>query len=188
MTRKGTGIAPVANHSIPPSMAHRPLLTWTNAIVKGGVHNLTAYLRHSQGLSEANLLLLGHAAAALGAVSGPWIAAGDWNMSPETLAQSGWLKVVGGVVFAKTLPTCNASTYDYFVVSKGLEPSVAGIQRIDDAGRHPHWPSRLLIRGDARRPMTRHLIRPMPYKNVMKCKASKKTNFNHVQISILFTT
>ena len=40
------------------------------------------------------------AAVALNTVDGPWVAAGDWNMTPKTLAASGWLKVVGGVIFA----------------------------------------------------------------------------------------
>eukprot|EP00973_Karenia_brevis_P049708 6901693-Karenia_brevis.AAC.1 len=67
--------------------------------------------------------------------------------------------MVGGLVVAPEAPTCNGAVYDFFVVSNGLRPSVAGIYRIDDSGYDPHWPVRLLIRGDARRTMTRQLIR-----------------------------
>ena len=37
---------------------------------------------------------------------------------------------------------------------------VAGVQRLEDAGLSPHWPSRLLLHGNGRRQFTRALIRP----------------------------
>ncbi len=61
---------------------------------------------------------------------------------------------------APCLPTCNDSTYDYFVVAQGLEQCVAGVQRIEYGGFAPHWPARLLLRGDGRRNLTRQIVRP----------------------------
>ena len=84
----------------------------------------------------------------------------DWNLEPAVLIASGWVDLVDGVVITPQLPTCHAHVYDYFVISKNLAHAVAGIQRIDDAGLFPHWPSRLLIRGDARRHLVRQLVRP----------------------------
>ena len=81
-------------------------------------------------------------------------------MVPEMLRTTNWLNVVGGVVVAPAAPTCNGSTYDFFVVAAGLECAVAGVQRLDDAGHEPHWPARLLLRGGARRHMVRRLVRP----------------------------
>ena len=66
-----------------------------------------------------------------------------------------------GVIFAPTLPTCHASVYDYFIVCKGLAPSVVGAQRIEDCGTNPHFFPRLLIRGDGRRFPIRKLV-PAP--------------------------
>ena len=67
----------------------------------------------------------------------------------------------GGVIVAPNLPTCHDKVYDFFVVSKGLiqAEAIVGIQRIENAGTSPHWPSRLLVRGDARRKMVRKLVR-----------------------------
>ena len=88
---------------------------------------MSIYLRCSEGLSEANQFILEEAKAILLTVIGPWIIAADWNISPEILAESGWLQLVGGVIFATTLPTCNESTYDYFVVHKSIAHATAGI-------------------------------------------------------------
>ena len=104
--------------------------------------------------------LLSNLVAYIGSLRGPWLLGGDWNMDPATLASSGWLALVEGVVVAPALPTCNGNTYDFFVVSRGLVPAIVGVQRIDDAGLLPHWPVRLVLRGDARRFAIRQLVRP----------------------------
>eukprot|EP00973_Karenia_brevis_P021664 2980076-Karenia_brevis.AAC.1 len=121
---------------------------------------MSIWLRDSEGLSEANMLLLEAAAVSLGTATGPWIVGGDWNISPQLLAQSGWLQMVQGTIVATTLPTCNASVYDYFVVHNSLSHAVVGVQRISDGGLNPHWPSRLLLRGDSRRLASRVLVKP----------------------------
>ena len=66
----------------------------------------------------------------------------------------------GGVIFATSLPTCNESTYDFFVVHRSLAHAIFGVQRVEDGGCTPHWQSRLLIRGDARRLAVRKLVKP----------------------------
>jgi hypothetical protein len=159
LARKGTGISPVQSSCIPEEYQHRISISWINAILKGGIHGMNIYLRHSEGLSPANMLLLAHAAAALGALLGPWFVGGDWNMSPQELAQSQWLRIVNGVIFATELVTCNESTYDYFVVHRSIAHAVVGAQRIQDGGLNPHWVTRLLMRGDARRLAVRKLVR-----------------------------
>ena len=68
---------------------------------------------------------------------------------------------------APQAPTCKESSFDYFVVSDSLRHAVAAIQRIDDAGLSPHWPARLLLRGDARRPLIRTLVRPTSVPGVL---------------------
>ena len=85
----------------------------------------------------------------------PWVVEGDFNVTPQELEGSGWLRMVGGVLCAPVLPTCNDHTYDFFIVHRSLAHAVVGAERLDDVGVHPHRASRLLLRGDARRCMTR---------------------------------
>lgn len=78
-------------------------------------------------------------------------------MPPNTLEASNWLNVVNGVVHATKLPTCDSSTDDYFVVHKSISHAVVQVQRFEDAGLYPHFPSGLLLRGNANRYLVRKL-------------------------------
>ena len=61
---------------------------------------------------------------------------------------------------APELPTCNGKVFDVFVVTNNFIHTVAGAQRINGVGTTPHFPARLLLRGDARRFDVRNLTRP----------------------------
>ena len=50
--------------------------------------------------------------------------------------------------------------FDFFVVTNNFVHAVAGAQRINGVGTEPHFPARLLLRGDARRFQVRSLRRP----------------------------
>jgi len=167
LARKGTGVKKMCQDSIPESMGHRLACTWVDCIIKGGVHFLNVYLKDSEGLSATNKLLLETAAGALNGLKGPWIAQGDWNLPPETLAASKWLDMVNGVIFATQLPTCNESVYDYFVVHKSLADAVIGVQRLQDVGLNPHWMSRLILKGNAKRFAVRQLVRPAKVEGIL---------------------
>ena len=80
-------------------------------------------------------------------------------MTPEALAATGWPKMIDGCIVATTLPTCNESVYDFFVVSQKLRHAVKGIQRIKGAGLQPHFPVRLFLSGNARRLAVRKLVK-----------------------------
>ena len=84
------------------------------------------------------------------------------RISPQVLSDSAWLREVKGVVVAPVLPTCNGATYDFFVVSQGLAPSVVGAARLDDAGGSPHWAARLFVKSSARRPMVTQMVGSEP--------------------------
>ena len=141
-------------------MQHRLQAAWLGAVMKGGLHLCSIWLFHSQGVSESNLHILAEAAALLGTLSGPWVIAGDWNITPDMLSATGWLDVVKGRIVSPAAPTCNGSTYDVFVVSRSIAHAVLGVSRIDDGGFTPHFPTRLYLAGDARRKAVRRLVRP----------------------------
>ena len=58
---------------------------------------MSIYLRDSVGVSE-NLDVLREAAALVKALHGPWIIAGDFNVSPQELADANWPQVLGGTI------------------------------------------------------------------------------------------
>ena len=159
LAKKGIGIAPILPKSIPDEARYRISGAWIGAVLKGGIYSFTVYLRHSEGLSPENMVLLDYTAAALGALKGPWVIGGDWNLSPQVLADSKWLQIVDGVVFATQLDTCNDNVYDFFVVHRSIAQAVVGVQRLQDGNLNPHWVTRLLIRGDARRLPVRKLVK-----------------------------
>jgi len=99
--RKGNGIAD-ETHSPNKQVEHRMKLAWTSALMRGGVHCGSVYLKDAAGLCEENLHVLKEIAVAVRQLRGPWILAGDWNITPEVLASSGWLDVVKGTV----VPPC----------------------------------------------------------------------------------
>ena len=71
------------------------------------------------------------------------------------------MKLVRGRICAPALPTCGNNTYDFFVVDSALAASVVAVQRVEGAGLHPHHPSRMLLRTDARSVMVRACTRPV---------------------------
>ena len=160
LARKGIGIHSPTNSAIPDFCSHRIHLAWVACVAKGGMHCMSIYLIDSVGMNPSNILICEQAALVLRALCGPWICSGDWNLEPDVLAASGFLKLVDGVVFAASLPTCGEKKFDYYVVSKSIAHAVVGMQRIEGVGMEPHYPTRLLIRGDARRFAIRKLVRP----------------------------
>ena len=121
---------------------------------------VSIYLRVNEGLTEANLLILQHAAILIKSLKGPFIIGGDWNLEPHVLEAANWTSMVGGRIHAPSQPTCNANVYDYFVVSVGLKHSVVGVAVIDDAGFYPHMPVRLFLKGRPRAEQARLLVAP----------------------------
>ena len=124
---------------VPESIQHRFKAVWVGALAKRGFHLCSMYLIDSEGLSDGNAFILSEAAKFLQGLSGPWILTGDFNMSPEDIAATDWVKQCYATVVAPTLPACFSHTYDYFVVSQGLAPSVLGAARVD-GGFTPHYP------------------------------------------------
>ena len=112
--RRGIGVAPAGNDIIEEAYAHRIAAAHINAVVPGGFYVISVYLKDTEGLSEYNLRVLQEAAALARTLGGPWVMAGDWNMEPQSIANTSWLKVVKGTIVASQLTTCHGHTYDFF--------------------------------------------------------------------------
>ncbi len=80
---------------------------WIGSCCKGGLHWCNGYFHTAQDLSDGNIGLLELIAEDLMRLRGPWILAGDFNMTADVLARSGWLSLVGGVAITPSTPTCN---------------------------------------------------------------------------------
>lgn len=167
LARKGTAVKRVGQAVVPQQEEHRIGCAWVDAVVKGGVYFVNIYLKDGEGMSETNKHLLETAAQLIASLRGPWIAQGDWNLSPEVLAASNWLKITNGVIFATELATCNDNTYDYFVVHRELADSVRGVQRLQDGHLSPHWVTRLILSGDAKRCAVRQLVQPARVEGIL---------------------
>ena len=137
--RKGIGIDTESSLRFKEEVKHRITHAWINGVVRGGIHVFSVYARDQIGPVGENLTVLEELKAAIRAVDGPWIIAADWNMSPETIAATGWLSMVKGHTISTVLPTCNGSVYDYFIVAQSIRHAVKGIQRIKDTGLQPHF-------------------------------------------------
>ena len=106
----------------------------------------------------------------------PVIIGGDWQISPEVLAQSKFPHRVGAEIVAPSSPTNlrSGSTLDYFLVSRSIRAAVVSVETRTDLYLSPHVPvvatistrvalgystvmaqPRLLPSGDPRGPMPR---------------------------------
>ena len=136
---------------LPKSLQGRFSVKHIGAMCKGGFHLASGYLHSSLGIKHKyNMDLLQDAGVVLKTLRGPWIFAADFNATPEQLTETGWLKMVGGVIFAPERVTCKNRTIDFFVVSQDLAGSVVGACVVDDALFEPHRPVRLYIKANPR--------------------------------------
>ena len=82
---------------------------------------IVAYFHNGVGLNEENLTILDNIAAVVLTVKKPFVILADWNVEPEAIGSSGWLRAVGGSVVATGQPTFKqagaASELDYAFVS-----------------------------------------------------------------------
>ena len=127
---------------------------------RGGLHCSSLYVWCIEGPSKRNPDLLQCVAQVIAELRGPWILAADFDFPIEVLQASGWPALVKGKIIAAPAPTCGRKVCDYFVASEGLGGSVVGASVFDDAGFHPHFPSRLFPRGRLRSDLKRPLVAP----------------------------
>ena len=130
-----------------------------------------------EGLTARNLDLLQTLAHVISRLRGPWLLAGDFNITPQELVASGWLQLVRGCCCAPQAPTCGKKMYDFFVTSSSLTGLIAGVSVVHDSRFHPHSPVRLWLMGKVRRKLVRQLVAPtkMPAVLPSGCAADPTT-------------
>ena len=111
---------------------------WVKGVFRGGLCCGSVYGKVGEGIGPVNKQLLTDLQIALGNIRGrPWVLMGDWNITPDELAKSGWLEKVGGRIVHPGKATSHAGKgeriIDYFVVSASLE-SVGAILSCDTLG------------------------------------------------------
>ena len=100
--------------SLPEELKGRFWTKHLGAVCKGGVHYCSGYLHSAIGVQHRlNLDYLQAVAAVIDTIRGPWIFAADFNCTPTQLSETGWLRMVGGVIVAPKFATCNARTIDF---------------------------------------------------------------------------
>ena len=68
---RGFGLSPHGGQ--PDGFGHRMCFSWAAIVLRGGLHLGSIYLRDSEGVSEANLLLIQEVAVQLKLLRGPWV-------------------------------------------------------------------------------------------------------------------
>ena len=145
----------------------RIIVRWVGTLCRGGVHLISVYLFFGEGLSCRNIDLLQAIAGVICELRGPWILAGDFNITPQDLISTGWLQLVGGTVHAPSLPTCNGRVIDFFVTSATLAFAVVAATVVSDTGTYPHSAVRLLVRASPRCVMVNSLRKPAAFAAVL---------------------
>ena len=159
----------ICDEAWPKLLNQRFVLKHVAAVCRGGVHIGSCYLTScSAGVKDKrNLDTLHHMAGVLDSLKGPCAIGGDWNCTPGELMQTGWLKMVKGIMVAPEVNTCNSRTIDFFVVSEGLRQAAPAAYKIGDGGFYPHSAVRLLLRGKARAAVVRQLKAPLGFAAVL---------------------
>ena len=86
---------------------------WVDGVFRGGALLMSAYLWNVEGATERNLEILRAAGEEAARYGGPWIIAGDLNMTPEEFRDdpgaAAWLQQVRGCIVAPAKITCRSS-------------------------------------------------------------------------------
>ena len=86
---------------------------WIDGVLRGGLLLMSAYLWSVEGATERNLEILRAAGEEATKYGGPWIIAGDFNMTPDEFRDdpgaAAWLKQVRGSIVAPATITCRSS-------------------------------------------------------------------------------
>ena len=166
----------------PRSSKGRLTAMWTDGILKGGMLLMSIYLWHSEGLSQRNLDILNAAARIVHYHGGPWLLAGDFNMTADDLRRAEkWLAKIDGKVVATEVATCRSVRGGRVIDLLVIDNRIGGaIQRTWTDMRFPSSPHRAVvirIRANATRDMVCRVkkARPFPMERPIGCSRRPAT-------------
>merc|ERR1712214_214308 len=101
MVAASGGVGVVSNMQVTDhEVSHRTAVAHVGACCRGGIHMISGWLHHTEGLTARNLALLDEWANIIRNLRGPWIVAADWNCTPTEISEALWIEKVHGVVVA----------------------------------------------------------------------------------------
>ena len=137
-----------------------------SGLLAHGVVVVSVYAHTGAEAQGLNADLLEGLARELNGLRLPFIAGGDWNMSPAALAATGFATRLKGIIVAPDATTYRSggaeSTLDFFVVSECLRPSAQDMRVIENADVPKRFPVELVLSGRPRAESVLTLARPPP--------------------------
>ena len=115
---------------------------------------VSIYLWHSEGLTKRNWAILYSAVEAAKRYGGPFMIAGDFNMTPESLAmQHEFLRKAGVVVRASNSVTCTGngggSELDFCLIDSRVQDAVVKVEVDPSFAGSPHQAVVVTLRANA---------------------------------------
>ncbi len=133
-------------------------------VTKGGILVASLYAYTGPDAEARNADLINLVARQLAAVRLPFVIGGDWNTSPQALAETGFPQRLRAFVatagVASYISAGAASELDYFVISKVLKPGVCTIKVLDGTNVPKHSPVEITFSGKPRSDTVLTLARP----------------------------
>ena len=83
----GAGVTTHRN-AVDEAVAHRLAACHVGACWRGGLHVLSGWLHHTEGLTSRNLSLLDSWAGLVASLRGPWVISADWNSTPQEISET----------------------------------------------------------------------------------------------------
>ena len=126
------------------------------------------YLTCTIGYSGDDVLKLDQIGSFLRALKDIWVLAGDFNLTPEEMAKSGWLDRIGGTIIVphNTTYTCTAGQarmLDYVIIPVGAEIFFRNLLAIEDGAWTSHLGLELEIDVDPIAAVCWSLRLPQPF-------------------------
>ena len=166
------GMPPGWDHDISTAASPgRLCAAWLEGVIKGGLLIISIYLWDGEGMSDRNKEILEQAGLHIKMYGGPWLIAGDFNMTPEQLnsGAGAWLLTMGAIVIQPEGMTCRSSgggrTIDYCIIDHRISGTVKSIKVDNDFPSSPHFPVRIRVRGGAAKELVTVLKAPAMFEN-----------------------
>ena len=120
------------------------------------------------GFGQGNSSRFRRIGSLLAALQLPWIAIGDWNIQPSSMARTGFLERIGGHILCADIEyTCTPansehrpSHLDYVICSEAAKPYIRGLGAVVDVPWKPHVGLSLKLIAQGSQLYTRYLDLP----------------------------